>query len=132
MSSYQNKPPGRGVAEAGAVHAHQEASPPRNRIVRMLLAAVALGTLFIVFKSGETSEDYETVASGPSLMFDQAAGGIMGSSRKQTTVSGLSMKGYPPISIQQEYWEDLQKIDWKEVEKDMKDLLTDSKECEFV
>ncbi len=53
----------------------------------------------------------------------------MGSSQqKSKPISGLTMKGYPPLSVQQEYWDDLQKIDWKAVEADMKDILTDSKE----
>lgn len=92
-----------------------------------------MGSAMVLFKSGQTSEVYdETIPSGHSLIFDQVPGGMMGSSRKQKTVSGLTMKGYPPPSVQQEYWDDLQKIDWKEVEADLRDLMTDSKECKYL
>lgn len=43
----------------------------------------------------------------------------------------LQLKGYPPLSVQEEYMKDLKNIDWLEVEKDLEELMTDSQECEL-
>jgi len=127
VSSYQNEPP-RGAPESAVGGSQGDTNNLQRRILRMAIAGVVLGGALVIFNSVNSSESYETIPSG---VFDQVPGGIMGSSHhKQKAISGLTMKGYPPLSVQQEYWEDLQKIDWRKVEADMKDLLTDSKECE--
>lgn len=57
----------------------------------------------------------------------------MGSSSRKTKLNpGLQLKGYPPRSVQEEYKGDLEKVDWKQVEKDMEALLTDSKDCTYI
>lgn len=127
MASYQNEVPG-DVDEGVAPLARQGgAFNPPSRMRRVLVACVALGSALVFFRGGSSSESYEETI--PSGVFDQVPGGIMSSSHKMAPpISGLTTKGYPPLSVQQEYWEDLQKIDWKKVEADMKKLLTDSKE----
>ena len=133
VTSYHNELPGGNApaVEGGVLDGYQESLNRPNRVVRVLLTVVALGGILVLFNNiRATDEGFVTVSEVPS--FDEA-GGIMGSSRKEAKISrGLTMKGYPPLSVQQEYWEDLQKIDWKEVEADMQALLTDSKECEFL
>lgn len=121
MSSYQQD--GATGDGEGVVDGTQDR---RARIVRVFLAAaVVLGSALVLFNKNEA------VNQEPSFsIFDQVPGGMMGSShsKKSKPISGLTMMGYPPLSVQQEYWDDLQKIDWKEVENDMKELLTDSQE----
>jgi catalase (peroxidase I) len=125
MLSYQKGGTGESAVDCNS---SQESTGPHARIVRIFLAAtVGMGSALVLFKSGGAHQ--EAVASRPSFMFDNVPGGMMGSSQqKSKPISGLTMKGYPPLSVQQEYWDDLQKIDWKAVEADMKDILTDSKE----
>lgn len=43
-------------------------------------------------------------------------------------VLGLQLPGYPPASVQFEYDDLVREINWKHVERDIEDLLTDSKE----
>lgn len=135
VSSYQKNSLGRDATSGGNPTALNDASPRNNRIiVRVLLAIVVLTSALVLFRGGESQEGFETVVSGLSSIFDNVPGGMMGSSHKKqkkpATFRGLTIQGYPPLSVQKEYWEDLQKIDWKEVEADMTALLTDSQECE--
>jgi G3E family GTPase len=41
----------------------------------------------------------------------------------------LQLKGYPSLSVQEEYMKALQEIDWDAVEQDIEDVLTDSQDC---
>jgi catalase-peroxidase len=41
---------------------------------------------------------------------------------------GLQLPGYPPASVQYEYDKLVREINWKKVERDVEDLLTDSQE----
>ena len=94
-------------------------------VVRLFPALFVVGTLVgcIVTFKGQSSS--------PSPTLEQA-GGILGSSHKSNGFSGLHLKGYPPTFVQQEYMKDLEAVDWKELEKDIEALLTDSKECTYL
>lgn len=140
VSSYQNDPLGGASKDVRAgVHISEEESPLVNpnddtrstRKIRMLLSVLAIAAYALAFL--HSNQEYEAKLTGPSSIFDDVP--MMGSSHKKKEKSnagnfvGLTTPGYPSLDIQKEYWEAVQKIDWKAVEKDMKDILTDSQEC---
>jgi catalase-peroxidase len=60
---------------------------------------------------------------------------MLGSSKKPAisvestqAVAGLQLAGYPSATLQAQYARDLEQVDWDEVKKDLKDLLTDSQD----
>jgi hypothetical protein len=127
-TSYHNDGPG--YSPLPNVHNNSSASIPSNRfdgkrIVAALAAIAILGGIM-------TRYGVPLVMSPSSLTMEQA-GGLVGSSSRKTELNpGLQLKGYPPRSVQEEYMRDLEKVDWKEVEKDMEALLTDSKDCTYI
>lgn len=62
------------------------------------------------------------------------AGGIWGSSKEKLKASPntLTLPGFPPLHVQQEYLDELVKVDWDAVEADIAELLTNSQECKFL
>jgi hypothetical protein len=127
-TSYQND--GTGYSPVPDVHNNSSESIPSNRfdgkrIVVALATIASLGSIMILCGV--------PLAMPPSSLTVEQAGGLMGSSSRKTKLNpGLQLKGYPSLSVQEEYMRDLEKIDWKEVEKDMEALLTDSKDCTYM
>jgi hypothetical protein len=67
----------------------------------------------------------------------QEAGGLMGSSHQRRSTKKvykdmLQLPGYPDLEAQQQYLDDLAKIHWEDVERDIEKVLTDSQDCTFV
>lgn len=133
-TSYQKD--GLGYSPLPNVHNDSSASISSSRfdgrrIVFALAAIAVLGGIMTLYGV--------PLAKSPSSLTMERAGGLMGSSchkvgsscHKVSLNPGLQLKGYPPLSVQEEYMRDLEKIDWKEVERDMEALMTDSKDCTY-
>ena len=113
---------------------------------RLLIAGTALAFLSMAIWSQENATYRENVANQEDnhwLSMDRVS--LWGSSKdkghhhrhhvhqKPAKVSEnlLQLKGYPPIDVQQQYLEDLAKIDFDKVKKDIALLLTESQDCKY-
>jgi catalase (peroxidase I) len=114
MHSYQNDPEYRPLSTTNSTR--------RTSACSFVTAGLlALGALVLVVSFINYSYSDET--NDPAAL-------LLGSSHKKSSKinPGLQLPGYPPLIVQQEYWDALQKVDWKEVEKDMTEVLYDSKD----
>jgi hypothetical protein len=86
-----------------------------------------LGSVAVFFKHQSAGVAMDET----SLMSMKQTTSLLGSSEPKPKVASdlMQLKGCPPYSVQQEYLDALSEINWKHVEKDIEDLLTDSKDC---
>lgn len=109
----------------------------RLRLGMAVFACVAMGSLL---NFGSPSSDSEEASVGYSVS-------LWGSGHKHSkhkhhhkhhheqekdqysVFPGLQLPGYPSLEEQQQYLQDVQGVDWDEVEADLEALMTDSQDC---
>ena len=125
MKSYQNSHEG-GLSPLERPRSESLGHSLRNAAI---VAAVLFGSAAIFSKNQSAGVAMDET----SPMSMKQTTSLLGSSKPKPKVASnlMQLKGYPPYSVQQEYLDALSEINWKHVEKDIKDLLTDSKDCKF-
>jgi hypothetical protein len=128
MESYQHQ---NSNNEAGLSIAPSER--PRSESlgnVYSLRKAALVATGIVLFGSVAIISHVAMDESSPMSMKLKQTPLLLGSSKPKPKVASnrMQLKGYPPYSVQQEYLDALSEINWKQVERDIEDLLTDSKD----
>jgi hypothetical protein len=126
MVSYQNYDEG-GLAPSERPRSKSLGNSLRNAA---LVAAVLFGSVAIFSKNQSAGVALDETS--PMSMKQTTL--LLGSSKHKPKVASnlMQLKGYPPYSVQQEYLDALSEINWNHVEKDIEDLLTDSKDCKYL
>jgi hypothetical protein len=125
MESYQKSNEG-GLAPSERPRSESLGNSLRNAA---LIAVLLFGSVAIFSKNQSAGVAMDET----SAMSMKQTTSLLGSSKTKLKVASnlMQLKGYPPYSVQQEYLDALSEINWKHVENDIEDLLTDSKDCKF-